>query len=150
MPQTPVSPHSSQRVIRPSDGAVHPATSQNGLQSTEVSQGVQQSAALMPSHAPPLDSEWCQPSVAGQGAVEACDASQHTDQHRPSLDTAKLCSAAQQQVRYAIYLQKRKVPWLTGWWDCTCAFAAVFLLPLISVVPFSTTAERPDSHFGQP
>ncbi len=33
-------------VVRPSDGAVHPATSVNGPQSTEARQGVQQSAAF--------------------------------------------------------------------------------------------------------
>ena len=147
--QLPVSTHSPQRAVRPMNGSVLSATSQNGLQSMDVSQAEQQAAASMPNEAPQLDSEQCEPSVAGQGADEACDATRPIDQHRPSSGIAKPCPAAQ-QIRYAKYLQKKKVPWLTCWWESTCAFMAVFLLPLISVVPFSTTAERPDSHFGQP
>ena len=130
------------------NGNAHLATSQNGLQSTEGSQAVQQAAASTPNDAPQLHSERCEPSVAGQGD-EACDATQPIDQDRLSSGIAKTCPAAQ-QMRYAKYLQKKKAPWLTCWWESTCAFMAVFLLPLISVVPFSTTAERPDSHFGKP
>lgn len=110
---------------------------------------MQRPAGLTPSDAAPPDSEQGIPCIAGQGAGEACNASQPIDQRRATVRAAKLCSAAQ-DVGHVNYFQKKQVPWLTGWWECTCAFMAVFLLPLISIVPFSTTAERPDGHFGQP
>ena len=47
------------------------------------------------------------------------------------------------------YFQRKQLPWLTGGWEYAAAFMAVFLLPLISIVPFSTTIERPDASFGQ-
>lgn len=42
------------------------------------------------------------------------------------------------------YFERKRVPALTGWWESACAFGAVFLLPLISVVPCATTAVRDD------
>lgn len=42
------------------------------------------------------------------------------------------------------YFERKKVPVLTGWWESACAFGAVFLLPLISIVPCATTAVRDD------
>lgn len=42
------------------------------------------------------------------------------------------------------YFEKKKAPALTGWWESAAAFSAVMLLPLISVVPCSTTAVRED------
>lgn len=42
------------------------------------------------------------------------------------------------------YFEDKKLSLLTGWWESAAAFSAVFLLPLISVVPCSTTAVRDD------
>ena len=42
------------------------------------------------------------------------------------------------------YFERKKVPALMGWWESACAFGAVFLLPLISIVPCATTAVRDD------
>ena len=147
--QASVSAPSSQRGTGLSDGAARPATSPNKVHSSEAGQGMQRPAGLIPSKAAQRDSGQGKPCAVGQGADEACGASQPTDQRRATMRAAKLCSAAQ-DVGHANYLQGKQVPWLTGWWEYTCAFMAVFLLPLISIVPFSTTAERPDSHFGQP
>ncbi len=147
--QAPVSPQSSQRGVRLSDGAVHPATSLNGPQSTEARQVAQQAAASIPSDAAQPDSKQGIPCTAGQGADEASNPSQSREEQRSGVGAAELCSAAQ-HAGHVRYFQRKQAPWLTGWWECTCAFMAVFLLPLISIVPFSTTAERPDSHFGQP
>ncbi len=147
--QAQVSAQTTQRGVRLSDDAVHPATSVNGPHSTEARQGVQQSAASIPTDAERPDSEQGIPCTASQGAEEGNVPSQSRGEQIPTLRAADSCSSAQHagNVRY---FQRKQVPWLTGWWECTCAFMAVFLLPLISVVPFSTTAERPDSHFGQP
>jgi hypothetical protein len=42
------------------------------------------------------------------------------------------------------YFKQKACPLLTGWWEGTAAFSAIFLLPLIAVVPCSTTAVRHD------
>ena len=147
--QALLSTQSSQRGVSLSDGTSHPATSLNGPQSTEARQATQQSAASIPSDAARPDSEQGIPCANGQGTDEARNPSQSGEEQRPNLRAANACSGSQ-HAGHVRYFQRKQVPWVTGWWECACAFMAVFLLPLISIVPFSTTAERPDSHFGQP
>ena len=134
------------RVDQLNNGAPHAAMCVNSLDSTEASQAMQQFAASMPSNAAQPDAELGTSSIAGQVAGEAYNTSQPQGRCK---SRAAMSRSAAQQTGHVKYLQKKQVPWLTGWWETTCAFMAVFLLPLISVVPFSTTAERPDSNFGQ-
>lgn len=42
------------------------------------------------------------------------------------------------------YFRRKRCPALTGWLESAAAFSAIFLLPLIAVVPCSTTAVRGD------
>ena len=43
------------------------------------------------------------------------------------------------------YFKRKRAAWLTGGWETAAAFGAVLLLPLVSVVPCSTTALREDA-----
>ena len=49
----------------------------------------------------------------------------------------------------ARYFRRKRAAWLTGWWESAAAFGAVCLLPIVSVVPCSTTAERDDEDSGE-
>lgn len=118
---------------------------------------VQQSVPLTSSDTAGLGPEQGSLSDMSQGGEEACRSGQATDHHgstpmaiwHSSESAAARYGSAQQRGRVK-YFQRKQLPWLTGWWESACAFMAVFLLPLISIVPFTTTAERPDSQFGQP
>ena len=146
--QDVVGPQSTQRVDELTNGALHAATSLSNLQSTEAGPEMQQSAASMQSDAANSNTELSRNPAADQNIDEACNGRQVSDQHTSALRSAQTGSAAKHR-RHVKYFQEKQVPCVTGWWEVTCAFMAVFLLPLIAVVPFSTTAERPDSHFGQ-
>ena len=47
------------------------------------------------------------------------------------------------------YFRQKRAAWLTGWWESAAAFGAVCLLPLVSLVPCSTTAQRDDEDLGE-
>jgi hypothetical protein len=39
------------------------------------------------------------------------------------------------------YFEKKKAPYLTWWWEYGSAFASIFSLPLLALVPCNTSVE---------
>ena len=97
------------------------------------------------------DTEQTRDLMAGQVAQVPHQSKASVETCRGGSSGGGLVSAiSAKQTQRMKYFQKKPLPCLTGWWEFSAAFLAVFLLPLISIMPFSTTTERPDSLAWEP
>ncbi|CAK0786710.1 hypothetical protein CVIRNUC_009924 [Coccomyxa viridis] len=157
--QRPLSVEATSKTSRPMNGsAPHPAA-MNGCDSTgaphddssQCSEPGKLSAPFRSADEHRQGTEQTRDSMAGQGALVAPESKASLEASRGGSSGGGLVSAiSAKQTQRMKYFQKKPLPCLTGWWEFSAAFLAVFLLPLISIVPFSTTAERPDSHAWEP
>ena len=152
--QGPLSVEAASETRRPMNGfALHPAA-MNGCDSTgapheashHCSEPGKLSAHFCSVDEHKKDTEQRRVPMAGQGAEGPFEGNASVKSSRGGASRGGVESAISAKHAESMkYLQKKPLPWLTGWWEVSAAFLAVFLLPLISVVPFSTTTERPNS-----
>ena len=157
--QRPLSVEATSKTSRPMNGSAPDPAAMNGCDSTgaphddssHCSEPGKLSAPFRSADEHRQGTEQTRDSMAGQGALVAPESKASLEASRGVSSGGGLVSAiSAKQTQRMKYFQKKPLPCLTGWWEFSAAFLAVFLLPLISIVPFSTTAERPDSHAWEP
>ena len=157
--QGTLSVEATSKTTRPTNGmAPHPAA-MNGCNSTgaphedshHCSEPGKLSVPLWSVNVHERDTEQSRVLMTEQGTQGRIEGSALVEASRGTASGGGVLSAiSAKQTGNTKYFQKKHLPWLTGWWEFSAAFMAVFLLPLISVVPFSTTTERPDSRAWEP
>jgi hypothetical protein len=82
--------------------------------------------------------------MAQQNGAAACNGSSESEAAHSPRESEGGSSGNAHALQRVKYFRSKRAAWLTGWWESVAAFGAVLLLPLVSIVPCSTTAVRDD------